>query len=100
MEQKEENRKRDRKTTRKDTVLKGKEKIQYHTKEDLPTKEEMEENFRLDKIDKAYEEKWDQIEQQRKNNKNNKQSNRNYQREGQKLKTKGRERDGRKKFNK
>ena len=33
--------------------------IQYHKKEDLPTKEELMENFRLDKIDKAYDEKWD-----------------------------------------
>ena len=46
-------------TTRKNTVLKGKGKIQYHTKEELPTKEEAMKNFRLDKIDKAYEKKWD-----------------------------------------
>ena len=40
-------------------LRKGEGKIQYHTKEDLPTKEEAMENFRLGKIDKAYEEKWD-----------------------------------------
>ena len=62
MEQKEENRKRDRETMRNDKKVKGKGKLQYHTKEDLPTKEEMMENFKLDKIDKAYEEKWDSIE--------------------------------------
>ena len=80
-------------------LRKGEGKIQYHTKEDLPTKEEAMENFRLGKIDKAYEEKWDQIEQQRKNNKKRKKSNKNYQREGQKLKNKGRERGEGIKFN-
>ena len=38
----------------------GKGKVQYHTKKDLPTKEEAMENFRLGVIDKAYEAKWRQ----------------------------------------
>ena len=67
MEQREETRKRVREPMRNDMKVKGNGKLLYHTKEDLPTKEEMMENFKLDKIDKAYEEKWDQIEGKRKN---------------------------------
>ena len=40
-------------------LMQGKGKLQYHTKKDLPTKEEAMENFRLGKIDQAYEEKWE-----------------------------------------
>ena len=69
MEQREETRKRVREPMRNDMKAKGNGKLLYHTKEDLPTKEEMMENFKLDKIDKAYEEKWDQIEGKRKNKK-------------------------------
>ena len=44
-------------------MRKPKGKIQYHTEEELPTNEEIMENFRLGRIDKAYNEKWDLIEQ-------------------------------------
>ena len=33
------------------------ENAQYHTKEELPTKEEIIENFRLGRIDEAYNKK-------------------------------------------
>ena len=44
--------------TAREKLLKGKGKLQYHTKKDLPTKEEIMEKFRLGRIDQAYEKKW------------------------------------------
>ena len=62
---------RDELETTMEKLRQGKAKYQYHTKKDLPTKEEVMENFRLGRIDKAYEEKWQLAQQRRKSNKNN-----------------------------
>ena len=47
-----------------DTIMEGfrlgKVKFQYHTAIDFPTKEEAMENFRRGRIDRKYEEKWQQ----------------------------------------